>query len=562
MWQEEELVVKNNTSVQDQDFIFRKPLEVELRFPREKFKKFYGVSLPSISASESSEPLVFEDKIAALKAIKTHKGARFKEFSSKEDALEFAKQYADLIPESPASVHNKQVVKASPESQSVFRQPTSQQTVQVRKAIEKGDFEKFTSAVWSNPLYLINGADSPTIMQEGTRYNALHVASKSNRPKMCEEILKTVEDPKFLKLLYPEDTEITRTNRIHHITDLYLNSVDKALLETPLHIAAKFGFLEVVKILLAHPFCDKTKINKYGSLAKELICTRCSSDCTELKEKLEKAFEGEYYIPVLRNETNVVQPIIGKPCTSESVKQARSPRFSKSDVHDPEYSIKAYAGPMTPSSAKNFYRLWKHPTSPASPIFSSPELCQNDVRFTDLEKGLERVGRKLAAELNVDWEEYWPALDAWVDLTSERGLCMLESYVKKFSNLFQEEEPENLSDDDHFVTPPSSPEKADAFSAVNYRPFCTPPHTPEDSDEELTNEENFSLQLSKEDIGMFRAVESVEIDSVSYPHICKWKQAVQKHLQSCPVKKIISSDSPISSFIVGDRLRSIRRPLF
>jgi hypothetical protein len=65
------------------------------------------------------------------------------------------------------------------------------------------------------------------LLQEGSRYNALHICANRNKPEACKLILSTIQDSKFAQLLYPDDTEETRLSRIDFFTDLYLNTPDK-----------------------------------------------------------------------------------------------------------------------------------------------------------------------------------------------------------------------------------------------------------------------------------------------------------------------------------------------
>ncbi|VDM34761.1 unnamed protein product [Hydatigera taeniaeformis] len=55
-----------------------------------------------------------------------------------------------------------------------------------------------------------------------------------------------------------------------------------------------------------------------------------------------------------------------------------------------------------------------------------------NLRLMDAEKGYERYGRRLAAELNTKWTEYWTFLDDFADLRSDYGLGLLNDYLAQF----------------------------------------------------------------------------------------------------------------------------------
>lgn len=105
--------------------------------------------------------------------------------------------------------------------------------------------------------------------QEGSRYNALHVAAKSKNAAITDLILQTVGDPAFVRLLYGDDslsvgTLGTAAERSAVLLDLYLNTPDKGMHETPLHFATKFGAAQVVSTLVSYAECDRESINKFG----------------------------------------------------------------------------------------------------------------------------------------------------------------------------------------------------------------------------------------------------------------------------------------------------------
>lgn len=124
------------------------------------------------------------------------------------------------------------------------------------------------------------------LLQEGCRYNALHIAVRADRPDMCELILNTVGNADFIKLLYGDECK-SYVDRAQIMLDLYLNTPDKGLNETPLHFAVKFGLKNAVRVLVSYPCCIKTLANKYKQLPidvrdkvfKDLFSTILSCTC-------------------------------------------------------------------------------------------------------------------------------------------------------------------------------------------------------------------------------------------------------------------------------------------
>lgn len=89
---------------------------------------------------------------------------------------------------------------------------------------------------------------------------------------------------------------------------------------------------------------------------------------------------------------------------------------------------------MDKKGAQEFRKLWKTP--PRSLNFGSPDgrktndvLNVSSLRFKDPEKGLERIGKRLANKYDVNWKEYWPFLGSFIDIASEEGLHLLENYM-------------------------------------------------------------------------------------------------------------------------------------
>lgn len=228
------------------------------------------------------------------------------------------------------------------EKVSNFRGPTSQELVKFRKNIEQGKCEEVHTTVWSNPRYLISSGDTPTILKESFRYNALHVAALAKNAKMCSLILEIVSDIKFIQLFYGKDNARTAEEVSPILLDLYLNMPEKGRSETPLHLAVKFGALEVVEVLTTYKECQMNP-NTDGKLPKDvsvssrfvflgetvndlyfscvflfqfslqIICDRFDGASSEIINRIRSLLQERFYVPVIRSVDNSLPPIIGEP---------------------------------------------------------------------------------------------------------------------------------------------------------------------------------------------------------------------------------------------------------
>ncbi|CAC5402979.1 ANKLE2 [Mytilus coruscus] len=373
---------------------------------------FFGVCLPQgVDKKETEdEELVFKDKAQALQAVKKYAGARFKVFKSRQDARLFSQSSADEPSPSPWKP-------SSPKKhwfQSLGKRSTTIETL-----------------VWENPRFLISSADTPLIIQEGPRYNGLHVAAKSNQPQVCQLILDILEDPSFLDKLYghTKETECTRTDRMNFVVDLYLNTPDKGCCESPLHFACKFGlsrcwFIVLCPLLIQNQF-DKILKNKYAETPRDVICARLKTPTQDQKAEIRDLLEGQFYVPLLRAEDNSTQPLIGQPWSPDSSKVPLNVATGTWSPKDPLMAVKACAGPMTPSKAVLFHKRWMTPPS------GSPDHVKQKFVFTkreDSDKGVERIGREIAHEYQIPWVEYWSFLQTYADLTTEDGLDLLKIF--------------------------------------------------------------------------------------------------------------------------------------
>ncbi|XP_057177124.1 ankyrin repeat and LEM domain-containing protein 2 [Triplophysa rosa] len=390
---------------------------------------YYGVCpQPDHPSVKDDVCHVYVDKREALKAVVKLKGARFKAFSRREMAENFSKGLFEggVSPHKPSPEKSSAACATewcvSVEKANEFRSPRTQDlTAKLRRAVETGDEESFKNLVWENPRYLIGSGDNPTIVQEGCRYNVLHVAAKENQPEMSRLILETLENPRFMRLMYPHDEELMLFQRIGYILDLYLNTPDKVNNETPLHFACKFGCADVVNVLCSHPYTDKNCGNKYGQKPASIICERRNRS-KDVKQKIMEYLEDRFYVPLLRATDNTLAPVIAGPwCPSRSVDQFHEPVMTDAPKN-PKMNLKAFVGPLKFSKAEEFHRLWKTPPRDRAEYF-------HHILKSDWDQGAERVGRELARELGFPWAEYWEFLNCFIDLSTDDGLKMLEEHL-------------------------------------------------------------------------------------------------------------------------------------
>ncbi|KAF7280255.1 hypothetical protein GWI33_006251 [Rhynchophorus ferrugineus] len=389
---------------------------------------YFGVHIPN--DDNRGIPNVFQDKEAALKIAKKHKKSRFKAFQFYHEAVEFSCNGSEHPNNNSAidCTDGEKNITTIGEKASPFRTPRPQELIEFRNKIEQGDLTSVQEMIEYNPKYLVSSGDTPSILQEGARLNALHVAAKEKNAAAVELILNIVSNPEFIKKLYGDDNEENAQQRCRILLDLYLNTPNKGANDTPLHIASKWGADKVVEVLLSYPECDKTKRNKFNKLAEEVICERVDGRTTEsAKKKIQQLLCDNYYVPVLRSEDNSLAPLVGQPFSPTS------PPVLNRDPLSPRLEIHAYAGPMDKKEAESFRKVWKTP--PRSLNFNSPIGKKTPdnlsaLRLKDPQKGLERIGKKLANNYNVSWREYWDFLDSFVDIASEEGLGTLEKHLK------------------------------------------------------------------------------------------------------------------------------------
>lgn len=329
--------------------------------------EYFAIYIPS-TENQDPESFVFDSRGNALKALKDNKDSRLKAFKNRNDALKFAKSGINSNnlsrQDSSSILHSLSILKSPPPSiekqvlrnleKSNYPSLKTQELVKFRKEIEQNNVQKVYEMINTNPRYLVSSGDTPSILKEGPRYNALHVAAMNNLAKMAKLILQTVEQPQFIEMLHGFKNDPNIDIMCQNLLESYLNTPDKSRSETPLHFAAKVGAIDVIHVLLSYPIC-KMKPNSEGLYPKDIICSRCPDPSPELKKSIEDLLNERFFVPVLRSSDNSVQPVVGEPFTTSNM-----PKY-KMDPLSPSLEIKAYAGPMSSEQAQTFQKRWKTP---------------------------------------------------------------------------------------------------------------------------------------------------------------------------------------------------------
>ena len=323
----------------------------------------------------------------------------------------------------------------------------------------------------SNPRYLVTASDTPTILQAGQRHNALHVCARHGRGEAGELVLGYVMGD-LMSRMYPGEGVEQNNRRREHLVDMYLNMPDKGGGDTPLHLAAKWGNVGMVKLLCGQHMTRLEVANRHGEIARDIVCSRKGEQ--GVKEDIIAMLKGQLVIPVYRTEeiTQLGKPIslkeaadllessgelsftsmsstnspLNSPLQNSiyvSSPLARSPLVPRSRLSSsspaptgfsctrpwvssssPMVTLSAVMGPVPPAQADTLYRQWR---------------AGKMERLEDPQLGVERQGRGLAGREGVPWSEYWHWLGGYMDLASREGLEVLESYMGKRNREVREE---------------------------------------------------------------------------------------------------------------------------
>jgi hypothetical protein len=249
---------------------------------------FYGLFIPSEFNTPPGIRLIYTKRQEVVEAARKIKGARFKAFSSRDEAERYERTKTGNDAQSDADT--SLIFEGNHNGLSAPKQP---ELNRLRGSIEMGELESFNRSVQSNPRFLVSSGDTPVALQKSCKWNALHIAARSNQVAIAESLMNSLKDDEFWMKLYPCDTKEAREKRKAYVIDLYLNSPEIGSCATPLHFAAKFGYIEMVEFLLIQPGVDVVAQDKFGQTANDVVGQKCSNDKAAIAEEVRKMLEGK-----------------------------------------------------------------------------------------------------------------------------------------------------------------------------------------------------------------------------------------------------------------------------
>uniref|UniRef100_A0A915DK25 Uncharacterized protein n=1 Tax=Ditylenchus dipsaci TaxID=166011 RepID=A0A915DK25_9BILA len=190
-------------------------------------------------------------------------GTRFKRCADNEELDSF---YADSLNDEKTPKKSAVIEPVTP-----YKSLPSYRFTDLRMAIEKKRNEDFDKLLKENPRFLVNtNNDLPTIVQEGYRYNALHISCRSSNFYVAKRILDFACDYNWLTDAYGTDAGVKERSEV--FLDALLNTPDLIENNTPLHYACKFAQLDIVKLLTGFPTCKREQRNKYNEAPLDMLC--------------------------------------------------------------------------------------------------------------------------------------------------------------------------------------------------------------------------------------------------------------------------------------------------
>lgn len=352
------------------------------------------------SQNQSLSPSIVTSMKDVMEISKSCRNLRFKPCKSIGEANSFVQTG------SPKKISNDSCEKILKEAS----QPISmKELISFRNKIKENDSEFVRNAIKTNNNYLIDSNnDGPLIYHEGSRRNMFHLCAEYNSYNVLLVAINFILDITWLSTIYVSNENSTSSEdflieKSHRLLDLYLNTPDKIVNDTPLHLACRFSSYNVAKILLSLKLTNRDVINKFNDSPSSVIGTK--KLCPELNKSIEELFQNCWYIVLLRDSKD----------------------YHKYDIHGPvQFPMNScniletcvVTGPTTFQMANKLRNEWK----------GARKWCKN-LLMKNYEKGIEVIGRKIARKYGIDFKEKWSFLPDLCDLF--RDISSLEQYFER-----------------------------------------------------------------------------------------------------------------------------------
>ena len=293
------------------------------------------------------------------------------------------------------------------------------------------DVKTFGALVLGNPLYLVTSSDTCTILHDGARYNAMHMCAQKNRKMVAHNLINVISSAAFWELLYPNDIDSSRVNRMDYMLDLYLNTPDKHCGETALHFAAKFGFQDMLELISSHPRTSRNPQNINGLKPSQVCGLRCTGFIPKFNIDAGPCYVGCY---VSASDLSMFKFKLLSPDFDEKAKSHNDSVMQKRNGlidFETDFELEAYIGPATEAKCKAIMTdLQKRKRSIIVNYVSkmSKFLNYRKMRFEICRDGKVRLKEKFLAS-----DKFLNVSDNLVNLIQQCEL-FLRSENKKFFN--------------------------------------------------------------------------------------------------------------------------------
>uniref|UniRef100_A0A182TAQ3 Uncharacterized protein n=1 Tax=Anopheles maculatus TaxID=74869 RepID=A0A182TAQ3_9DIPT len=246
----------------------------------------------------------------------------------------------------PAQAHGKSYKTLACESENM-----------VLKKLHEGNSARIVALIDKYPEILISPLNAP---RKYGSTNVLLIAAEKGFLNVCEKILTAVASPAYIAQFQCGQNGMTY-EMCAMLVEMYLNTPDTETCETPLHLAVKFGHVDVVKLLMSYPQC-KLKPNIHGQYPNEMICSNAETlnKSKSVSETIAALLEENFFLAMMRTGANGEQPYLEEFFSRETLPDRSG---SASDNFKFGRRITAFIGPMSFSKAQKCHQLWKRSSS-------------------------------------------------------------------------------------------------------------------------------------------------------------------------------------------------------